>query len=77
FHDPAGDFGRVADNSRVEADQVLFRIDSERYQLDVDEAEAALARVGQSIGASTASVDAAQAKLVQMQADRDNLRDQY
>lgn len=67
----------VADNSRVEADQVLFRIDSERYQLAVDEAEAALASVGQSIGASTASVDAAQAKLVQMQADRDNLRDQY
>ncbi|MBY3224166.1 HlyD family secretion protein [Rhizobium laguerreae] len=67
----------VADNSRVEANQVLFRIDSERYQLAVDEAEAALASVGQSIGASTASVDAAQAKLVQMQADRDNLRDQY
>ncbi|AIC27747.1 RND family efflux transporter protein [Rhizobium etli bv. mimosae str. IE4771] len=67
----------VADNSRVEADQVLFRIDPERYELAVSEAEAALASVGQSIGASTASVDAAQAKLVQIQADRDNLRDQY
>jgi multidrug resistance efflux pump len=67
----------VADNSRVEADQVLFRIDPERYELAVAEAEAALASVGQTIGASTAAVDAAQAKLVQAQADRDNLRDQY
>ena len=67
----------VVDNSRVEADQVLFRIDPARYELAVSEAEAALASVGQSIGASTAAVDAAQAKLVQVQADRDNLRDQY
>ncbi len=67
----------VADNSRVEADQVLFRIDPARYELAVSEAEAALASVGQSIGASTATVDAAQAKLVQIQVDRDNLRDQY
>lgn len=67
----------VADNSRVEADQVLFRIDQARYELAVSEAEAALASVGQSLGASTASVDAAQAKLVQIQVDRDNLRDQY
>ena len=67
----------VADNSRVETDQVLFRIDPARYELAVNEAEAALASVGQSIGASTATVDAAQAKLVQIQVDRDNLRDQY
>jgi multidrug resistance efflux pump len=67
----------VADNSRVEADQVLFRVDSARYELAVSEAEAGLASVGQSIGASTATVDAAQAKLVQIQVDRDNLRDQY
>jgi multidrug resistance efflux pump len=67
----------VADNSRVEVDQVLFRIDPDRYELAVTEAEAALAAAGQSIGASTATVDAAQAKLVQFEADRDNLRDQY
>ncbi|WFU90244.1 MULTISPECIES: HlyD family secretion protein [Rhizobium] len=67
----------VADNSRVDANQVLFRIDPERYELAVAEAEAALASVGQSIGASTATVDAAQAKLVQIEADRDNLRDQF
>ncbi|MBM7048493.1 efflux RND transporter periplasmic adaptor subunit [Rhizobium lusitanum] len=67
----------VTDNSRVDANQVLFRIDPQSYQLAVNEAEASLASVGQSIGASTATVDAAQAKLVQIQADRDNLRDQY
>lgn len=67
----------VTDNSRVDADQVLFRIDPDRYGIAVTEAEAGLASVGQSIGASTAAVDAAQAKLVKAQADRDNLRDQY
>lgn len=67
----------VADNSRVEIDQLLFRIDPQPYELAVEEAEASLASVGQSIGASTAAVNAAQAKLVQVRADRDNLRDQY
>lgn len=67
----------VIDNTRVEADQILFRVDPQRYELAVNEAEAGLASVGQSIGASTAAVDAAQAKLVQIRADRDNLRDQY
>ena len=64
----------VIDNSRVDAEQVLFRIDPERYELAVSEAEASLASVGQSMGASTAAVDAAQAKLVTAQVDRDNLR---
>lgn len=67
----------VTDNTRVEAEQILFRIDPERYALAVNEAEAGLASVGQSIGASTAAVDSAQAKLVQIRADRDNLREQY
>jgi multidrug resistance efflux pump len=66
----------VVDNSRVDADQILFRIDPERYELAVNEAEASLASVGQSMGASTAAVDAAQAKLVTAQVDRDNLREQ-
>ncbi|CAH0342537.1 p-hydroxybenzoic acid efflux pump subunit AaeA [Rhizobium sp. CECT 9324] len=67
----------ISDNARVEAGQLLFRIDPQRYELAVSEAEAALASAGQSIGASTATVDSAQAKLVQIRADRDNLRDQY
>lgn len=66
----------VADNSRVTAGQMLFHIDPRQYQLAVDEAEARLARIGQSIGASTASVDAAQARLVEAKAKRDNVHEQ-
>ncbi len=66
----------VSDNSWVEANQVLFRIDPDQYRIAVADAEAALASVGQSIGASTAAVDAAQAKLVQAQAERDHMRDE-
>ncbi|ATU92041.1 HlyD family secretion protein [Phyllobacterium zundukense] len=66
----------VTDNSAVEPDQVLFRIDPSRYQIAVAEAEATLARVGQSIGSSTATVDAVQAQLVEAKANRDNVREQ-
>lgn len=66
----------VTDNSAVEPDQVLFRIDPSRYEIAVTEAEAALARVGQTIGASTANVDAVQARLVEAQANRDNASEQ-
>ena len=67
----------VDDNALVEAGQVLFRIDPSTYQIAVTQAEANLALVGQTLGASTATVDAAQAKLVEMEADRDNQRDEY
>ena len=67
----------VSDNSAVEPDQVLFRIDPAKYEIAVTEAEATLARVGQTIGASTAQVDAVQAKLVQAQVGRDNAAEQY
>jgi multidrug resistance efflux pump len=67
----------VTDNSAVGANQVLFRIDPDRYQIAVTEAEAVLARVGQTIGASTAQVDAVQARLVEAQANRDNAREQF
>jgi multidrug resistance efflux pump len=66
----------VSDNSWVEADQVLFRIDPDQFQIAVADAEAALELAGQSIGASTAAVDAAQAKLVQVRAERDHMRDE-
>lgn len=65
----------VDDNSLVQPDQILFRIDPTRYQITVDEAEARLASVGQSIGASVANVDAAQARLVEARGLRDNKRD--
>lgn len=66
----------VADNSSVDPGQILFRIDPSQYQLAVKEAEAKLARVGQAIGASTASVDAAQARLVEAKAFRSNVQEQ-
>lgn len=66
----------VTDNSGVKPGQMLFRIDPQQYQLAVAEAEAKLARVGQTIGASTASVEAVQARLVEAQAVRDNVQQQ-
>lgn len=73
--------GRVAeiavlDNARVKAGQVLFRIDPLPYKIAVAEAEARLEQAGQDQGASTASVDAAQAQLVSARAQRDNVREQ-
>jgi multidrug resistance efflux pump len=61
----------VIDNTRVSPKQMLFRIDPYQYQIDVSQAEARLASVGQDIGASTANVNAAQAKLVEARAYRD------
>ena len=66
----------VVDNAPVAADQVLFRIEPEPYIIAVREAEAGLARIGQTIGASTAAVDSAQARLVEVTANRNNIRDQ-
>ena len=66
----------VVDNSGVKPGQMLFRIDPQQYQLAVNEAEAKLAQVGQSIGASTASVDSVQARLVEARAIRDNVQEQ-
>ena len=66
----------VVDNSRVTPGQMLFRIDPYQYQLAVSAAEAQLAGVGQSIGASTAAVDAAQANVVEARASRDYAQEQ-
>ncbi|SFI64790.1 Multidrug resistance efflux pump [Phyllobacterium sp. CL33Tsu] len=66
----------VADNSAVKPGQMLFRLNPEQYRLAVDEAEARLAGVGQTIGASTAAVDVAQAKVAETKAVRVNVQDQ-
>jgi multidrug resistance efflux pump len=66
----------VDTDQRVEAGTVLFRIDPDQYALAVRRAEAQLEAVGQEIGASTAAVATAQAKLVEAVAKRDNARDQ-
>jgi multidrug resistance efflux pump len=66
----------VGTDQRVEPGTVLFRIDPEQYALTVRRAEAQLEAVGQSIGASTAAVATAEAKLAEAIAKRDNARDQ-
>jgi multidrug resistance efflux pump len=58
----------VAMNQRVEKGQVLFRIDPDNYELAVKQAEADLEKAGQSVGANTADVSSAQARLVEARA---------
>ena len=66
----------VVDNQRVKAGEVLFRIDSQPFTIALAQADAKLAGVGQTIGASTAGVGSAQERLVTAQAKRDNTREQ-
>jgi multidrug resistance efflux pump len=66
----------VETDQRVEAGAVLFKLDPEQYAIAVRRAEAQLETAGQSIGASTAAVATAQAKLAEAIAKRDNARDQ-
>ena len=66
----------VLDNAFVAPGDVLFRVDPQPYAIAVTEAEARLERIGQTIGASTAAVDVAQARLVEARANRDNVREQ-
>ncbi len=55
----------VINNQIVDAGEVVARIDDDRYQLALQQAEAALALAGQDVGAGTSSVVAAQAVLVE------------
>ena len=55
----------VVDNQRVKAGDVLFRIDPQPFAIALQQAEAKLAGVGQSIGASTAAVSSAQERLIE------------
>jgi len=66
----------IGTDQRVEGGTVLFRIEPDQYGLAVRRAEAQLEAIGQSIGASTASVATAQAKVVEAAAKRENTRDQ-
>ncbi|WP_038176780.1 MULTISPECIES: HlyD family secretion protein [Vibrio] len=66
----------VEDNQIVEAGQVLLTIDPRNYQVALKGAQANLAIAGQNIGASTAAVEVAQAKVVDALAARDNAREQ-
>lgn len=66
----------VRTDQRVEAGTVLFRIDPDQYALAVRRAEAKLEAAGQTIGASTAAVASAQAKLADAVSKRENAREQ-
>ncbi|CAH0527336.1 Multidrug resistance protein MdtN [Allocatenococcus thiocycli] len=66
----------IKNNQVVRAGDVLFKIDARNYELAVREAQANLAIAGQSIGASTAAVEVAQAKVVDALAARNNAREQ-
>ena len=66
----------VGDNVRVEPGQLLFRIDPQSYEIAVQQAEARLALAGQGIGASTAAVASAEARLAEAIAQRDNVAEQ-
>jgi multidrug resistance efflux pump len=66
----------VTDNANVEAGQVLFRIDPRPYEIAVDEAQAQVERIGQTLGASTAAVESAQARVVRATADLQNIEAQ-
>lgn len=64
----------VVDNQRVRAGQVLFSIDPERYEIAANSAAAQLSTAGQSVGASTASLESAQARLAVAEANLANAR---
>jgi multidrug resistance efflux pump len=66
----------LADNQIAKTDEVLFTIDPERFQIAVDIAEAKLAGVGLTLGASTAALAAAEAKLAEAEAKLANTRQQ-
>jgi multidrug resistance efflux pump len=66
----------VTDNQRVDAGEILVRIDDERYQLAVAEAEATLAQSEQDVGATAANVSTAQAQLDDAHAHLAHMRKQ-
>ena len=66
----------VTDNQKVKAGELLFRIDPEPYQIALQQAEAKVASVGQTIGANTAGVTSAQERLIEARANRDNTVEQ-
>ncbi|TKF22150.1 HlyD family secretion protein [Vibrio genomosp. F6] len=66
----------VKDNQIVEQGEELFKIDPRNYDIALVSAQANLALAGQNIGASTAAVEIAQAKVVDALAARDNAREQ-
>ncbi|MCE7631195.1 HlyD family secretion protein, partial [Vibrio fluvialis] len=67
---------RIKNNQVVRAGDVMFRVDARNYDLAVRSAQANLELAGQNIGASTAAVEVAQAKVTDALAARNNAREQ-
>lgn len=59
----------VRSNQAVEEGELLFRVDRERYALAVETAQAQLQSARQATGASTANIDASEARRVSAQAN--------
>lgn len=66
----------VVKDQVVEPGDVLLKINPSDYQLEVESAEAALELAGQEIGAGTASVTTAQAKLVEAMTNLEHAKTQ-
>ena len=66
----------IGKDQEVQQGDVLLKIDPADYQLAVDNAETELELAGQDIGAGTASVSTAQAKVVEYQANVDHFKAQ-
>ncbi|AVH34467.1 HlyD family secretion protein [Vibrio fluvialis] len=66
----------IKNNQVVRAGDVMFRVDARNYELAVRSAQANLELAGQNIGASTAAVEVAQAKVTDALAARNNAREQ-
>ena len=63
----------VKQNQAVKSGVILLQIDSTDYELALQSADAALKIAGQDIGADTASVSTAQAKVVEAQANLNHM----
>lgn len=64
----------VRDNQPVQAGDLLFRIDPQRFVAAVAQAEAKLASASQQVGASTAALAAAEARVTDTTAALENVR---
>lgn len=66
----------IQPNQEVQPGDVLLQIDPTDYQLQLEKAQYNLQLAGQEVGAQTATIDAAQARLSEAQANLDNVRQQ-
>ncbi|MGI9484070.1 MAG: HlyD family secretion protein [Hyphomicrobiales bacterium] len=64
---------KAKNNELMKPGDVLFQIDKKPYQLAIDDAKAALDLAAQDVGASSASVETAQARLAKAQTELSNV----